>query len=226
VDTEREFIPRLDVLLWPQRRLWDELTGIPPEFVLYGGTAIALHLGHRESVDFDFFGDRSFDPAKLMPALPFMASAQITQRQPNTLTGMVDRDGVVKVSFFGVPEIPRLVQPHQAENGVNVASLFDLAGMKASVVQVRAEAKDYIDVDAIITSGKVDLPAALAAGLAIYGTQFNPEITLKALSYFDDGNLRRLPESLKARLAKAAREVDLDRLPDLSDLKRNWEPRR
>jgi Nucleotidyl transferase AbiEii toxin, Type IV TA system len=64
VDTEGEFIPRLDILPLPQRRLWDEFAGIPPEFVLYGGTAIALHLGHRESVDFDFFGSRSFDPAK------------------------------------------------------------------------------------------------------------------------------------------------------------------
>jgi hypothetical protein len=223
VDTGGEFIPRLDILPLPQRRLWDEFAGIPPEFVLYGGTAIALHLGHRESVDFDFFGNRSFDPAKLVSAVPFMASAQITQREPNTLTGIVDRDGVVKVSFFGVPEIPRLVQPHQVpDNGIKIASLLDLSGMKASVVQVRAEARDYIDIDAMIASGKIDLPTALAAGLAIYGPQFNPEITLKALSYFDDGNLRRLPESLKARLAKAARVVDLDGLPDLNDLKRDW----
>ena len=227
MDTECEFIPRLDVLPLPQRRLWDEFTSIPPEFVLYGGTAIALHLGHRESVDFDFFGNRSFDPAELMATVPFMAGAQITRREPNTLTAIIDRDGVVKVSFFGVPEIPRLVRPHEVrENGVRVASLLDLAGMKASVVQVRAEARDYIDIDAIMASGKVDLPTALVAGRAIYGMQFNPEITLKALSFFDDGNLRRLPEPLKARLAKAAREVDLERLPDSNDLKRDWELQR
>jgi hypothetical protein len=223
VDTKSNFIPRLDILPLPQRRLWDEFAGIPPEFVLYGGTAIALHLGHRESVDFDFFGDRPFDPAKLASVVPFMEDAQITQREPNTLTGIVDRDGAVKVSFFGLPEIPRLLLPLQASgNGVRVASLLDLAGMKASVVQVRAEAKDYIDIDAMIASGRIDLPSALAAGLAIYGRQFNPEITLKALSYFGDGNLRRLPEPLKARLAKAVREADLDRLPDPDGLKRDW----
>lgn len=210
------FTPRLDVLPPPQRRLWNEFAGIPPEFVLYGGTAIALHLGHRASVDFDFFGNRSFDPAKLALSVPFMASAQITQRERDTLTGIVDRDGAVKVSFFGVPDIPRLAPPLEVrDNGIKVAALLDLAGMKASVVQVRAEAKDYIDVDAMIVSRKIDLPTALAAALAIYGRQFNPEITLKALSYFDDGNLRGLPDPLKARLAKAAREVDLDRLPDL-----------
>ena len=56
------FTPRLDILPAPQRRLWDELVETPKEFALYGGTAIALQLGHRESVDFDFFGSRSLDP--------------------------------------------------------------------------------------------------------------------------------------------------------------------
>jgi hypothetical protein len=65
-----------------------------------------------------------------------------------------------------------------------------------------------------------------SAARCLHGTQFNPEITLKALSFFDDGDLRRLPEPLKARLATAAREVNLDRLPDADDLKRDWERRR
>ena len=99
-----------------------------------------------------------------------------------------------------------------AENGVQVASLLDLAGTKASVIQVRAEAKDYLDLDALMTTG-TDLPHALAAGKAIYGPAFNPQITLKALSYFGDGNLARLPDAVKARLALAARSVDLGRLP-------------
>ena len=88
--------------------------------------------------------------------------------------------------------------------------------MKVSVVQKRAEAKDYIDLDALITSGSVDLATALAAGRAIYGRTFNPQITLKALSYFDDGDLKRLPDDMKARLAKAVREIDLDHLPLLA----------
>jgi Nucleotidyl transferase AbiEii toxin, Type IV TA system len=210
-----QFIPRLDILPPPQRRLWPELAAVPPEFVLYGGTAIALHLGHRQSVDFDFFGNRTFDPRGLISKLPFMADAEITQIEPSTLTGIVDRGGPAKLSFFGVPEIPRLAPPHEASDvGLKVASLIDLAGTKTSVVQVRAEARDYIDIDALLTAG-IDLPTALAAGQAIYGRQFNPEITLKALSYFDDGNLRQLPEALKARLAQAARDVDLDRLPEL-----------
>jgi hypothetical protein len=121
---------------------------------------------------------------------------------------------MVRLSFFGVPGIPRLSPPLIApDNGLRVASLLDLAGTKVSVVQMRAEAKDYIDIDALLTDGRIDLPTALAAARAIHGTQFNPQSTLKALSYFDDGNLRRLSPSVKDRLAKAAREVDLDYLP-------------
>jgi hypothetical protein len=83
------------------------------------------------------------------------------------------------------------------------------------VVQVRAEAKDYLDIDALMRLGHISLPSALAAAQKLYGPSFNPEITLKALSYFDDGNLGDLPEELKQRLVVAAREVDLDRLPGL-----------
>jgi hypothetical protein len=212
-----DFAPRLDILPKPQRRLWDELAAIPPEFVLYGGTAVALHLGHRQSLDFDFFGNRPFDPAKLTASIPFMTAATITQREANTLSGIVDRGAPVKLSFFGVPGLPRLAPPHIApDNGLRIASLLDLAGTKVNVVQLRAEAKDYRDIDAILRDGRIDLPTALASAQALYGPQFNPQIALKALSFFDEGNLRRLAKATKDRLAKAAREVDLDRLPTIA----------
>lgn len=164
--TAPPFAPRLDVLPPPQRRLWGELGEVQREFVLYGGTAIALHLAHRQSEYFDFFGNRHFDPAQLLCALAFMAEARITQLEPNTLTGIIDRDGAVKVSFFGVAEIPRLLPPrHSPDNNIKVASLLDLGGAKASVVQVRAEAKDYIDVDAIITAGRIDLTGIWSSAL-------------------------------------------------------------
>lgn len=120
----------------------------------------------------------------------------------------------MKLSFFGLPGLLRLSPPLiAADNGLQVASMLDLAGAKASVVQKRAEAKDYLDIDAIMTDGRIDLPTALAAAHAIYGAQFAPQNTLKALCYFDDGNLQRLPEPIKERLVKAASAVDLDRLP-------------
>jgi hypothetical protein len=208
------FKPRLDILPASQRRLWDELCDVPADFVLYGGTAIALHLGHRESIDFDFFGDRPFDPVKLVRDIPFMADATITQMEPGTVSATVNRGGMVKVSFFEVTETPRLKPPLIApDNGLQVASLLDLAGMKAKVVLQRAEAKDYLDIDALLTNGGLDLPTALSAAQAIYGKTYTPLSTLKALSYFDDGNLRLLSEAVKSRLVRAAREVDLNELP-------------
>jgi Nucleotidyl transferase AbiEii toxin, Type IV TA system len=120
-----------------------------PVQVLYGGTALALHLGHRTSVDFDFFGARAFEPARLASTMPFLAGATITQQQPNTLSVSVDRGGPVKISFFGLPALGRLAAPLIApDNGVQVASLLDSAGAKAAVVQQRAGAKDYLDIDA------------------------------------------------------------------------------
>ena len=212
-----DFAPRLDILPPPQRRLWDELAAVPGEFVLYGGTALALHLGHRESLDFDFFGSKPLDPTKLVPAISFLDGAIVTQREPNTFSCTVDRGGVIKLSFFGLPGFPRLSPPLVAPvNGLQVASLLDLAGTKASVVQVRAEAKDYVDIDALLTHSAIDLATALSAARAIYGIQFNPQSTLKALCYFDEGNLRRLPQLVKDRLVKAACEVDLARLPMIS----------
>ncbi len=211
------FTPRLDILPPPQRRLWDELAAVPPEFVLYGGTAIALQLGHRQSADFDFFSNRPLDPVHLAPAIPFLAGATVTQREPDTFSCQLDRGGVVRLSFFGLPAVPRLAPPLVApDTGLRVATLLDLAGMKAAVVQMRAEAKDYLDIDAMLTDGRIDLPTALAAARAIYGGQFNPLATLKALSYFEDGSLRRLPNDVRDRLMRAAGAVDLDRLPTVA----------
>jgi hypothetical protein len=212
------FIPKLLTLPKAQRVLWNELGGVPQGFVLYGGTAIALHLGHRESVDFDFFCSRDFNPVELYRSVQFLNGAQVLQQAKNTLTCSVDRGEPVKVSFFGLPGFRRIEPPCIARgNGLKVAALIDLAGTKAAVVQQRAEAKDYLDLDELLRHG-LGLPSALAAAAAIYGPSFNPQITLKALSYFEDGNLETLSDDTKQRLVNAVVAVDLDALPSLTAL--------
>lgn len=208
----RVFVPRLDILPPPQRRLWDELDELPEHFVLYGGTAIALHLGHRASVDFDFFSSLPLDPNAVLPAYRFLCGAEVTQRDPHSLSCIVDRGGPVKLSFFGVPKLNRLHPPHIAPNGVRVASLDDLAGTKARVVQMRAEAKDYIDIDTLMAQG-ISLSYMLSCARAIYGEEFNPQISLKALCYFGESSLQELPQAVKTSLTTAVAGVDLDRLP-------------
>ena len=131
------FTPRLETLPAPQRKLWGEMSAVPSVFVLYGGTALALRLGHRASEDFDFFSRQ----------VSFLAGSPRLQSSPNTLTVLVERDGPVKVSFFGGLKLRRVHDPEPAEgSGVLVASLLDLAATKPKVVQDRAEAKDYIDI--------------------------------------------------------------------------------
>jgi hypothetical protein len=212
----KEFYPRIDILPAAQKRLWPELSQVPDEFVLYGGTALALHLGHRASIDFDFFSGRPLNLAELQAGIAFLTNSKVIQREKNTLSVIVERGEPIKVSFFGVPKLPKLMLPHIIrENNLKIASLLDLAGTKLSVIQMRAEAKDYFDVDAMIRLGEISLPTALAAAQMLYGPTFNPELSLKALSFFDDGNLRELPDDLKERLVVASRNVDLDELPDI-----------
>lgn len=159
-------------------------------------------------------GSAPFDPDELLSALPFLQGGAIVQKSERTLTCVVDRDGAVKVSFFGVPDVRLTNEPNvAADNEVQIASMIDLAGMKAAVVQKRAEAKDYVDLDAIFMQSEVNLPAALTAAKAIYGASFNPELTLKSLCYFEDGNLSTLSQEVRKRLTTAVKNVDLEQLP-------------
>ncbi|SRR5579871_439643 len=200
------FQPKVDILPAPQRKLWGELSGTPKEFVLYGGTALALGLGHRVSEDFGFFSRTSFDAAALYRAIPYLRGSRIDQSSANTLTCAVDRDGPVKVSFFGDLDTLKSIAEPDVVDGVAIASLLDVAATKMRTLQVRAAAKDYIDVAALLESG-LSLSEMLKAASAVYGGAFNPVVTLKALSYFGDGDLVSLPEATKARLQRAAKEI-------------------
>jgi len=122
------FTPKLEILPQAQRRLWDELRPTPEDFVLYGGTALALRLGHRHSEDFDFFSNISFAPNSLLKRVPYLQGAEVSQLEANTLTVIVHRDGPVKVSFFGGLNLNRVQDPDLApDNGIQVASLLDVA---------------------------------------------------------------------------------------------------
>lgn len=224
-DVIETFAPRLDVLPTAQRALWSELGATPDDFTLYGGTAIALQLGHRQSVDFDFFGAIDFDPDDLVKRVPYLKGGRIVQSAASTLSVWLDRGGSAKISYFGVPEIGQ-VEPHRAADdiGVKIASLVDLAGLKTVVVQSRAESKDFVDLDAMIAAG-VALPTALAAATIIQGSSYNPQVSLKALSYFEDGDLKSLDAGVRSRLRAAVLSVDLKTLPKLSYLRRYGERR-
>ena len=201
------FAPKLNALPLAQRTLWPELKQVPRHFVLYGGTALVVRLGHRVSGDFDFFTSAPVEPSALKSSLPFLASATVLQVAPNTLTVSVACPDSVKLSFFGGLKLGRVGDPEMTGDGVvRVASLLDVAACKMAVLPERAESKDYLDVQALLQNG-VTLPEALGAAQAVYGESFNPMPTLKALNYFRDGDLPALPDVVKQALRAAAAAV-------------------
>ena len=198
--------PRLEALPSSQRNLWPLLRAVGHDFALYGGTALSLQLGGRQSVDFDFFTPNLIDPEILAKSLPFLRHATLIQRAHATASFSLNCPEPVKVSFFGALDFGRVDEPRQfSDNGVVAAGLLDLAAQKVKVVQQRAETKDYIDICTLLDNG-VTLEKALGAAQCLY-PEFNPLVTLKALTFFNDGDLRTLPGSLQRRLVGAVSQV-------------------
>jgi len=205
--------PKLEILPTAQRRLWNELKNTPQEFVLYGGTGLALRLGHRTSEDFDFFSNHPFSPNLLRERIPYLEGAEMRQFEENTLTAVVDRDGPVKVSFFGGLKLNRVQDPDLIpDNGIKVASLLDIAATKLATIQQRAQARDYEDVVALAGAG-VSLSEMLGAAEAVYGSTFNGTLSLKALTFFADGDLPKLSQAVQSKLRALASQVDLKQIP-------------
>lgn len=216
------FQPRMEILPPAQQRLWPELQAAAGlGFALYGGTAVALRLGHRASIDFDFFCEQPLDRDAIQTAFAFMARATMLQDQPDTLTVLVpgpDSDpAYVKLSFFGGISLGRVGEPGITVDGVlQVASLDDLMATKAKVILQRVEAKDYRDIAAMIGAG-VSLSRGLAAARTMYGANFQPSESLKAMVYFQGGDLHTLTSEEKNRLVEAVSAVrDLPRTAILS----------
>jgi hypothetical protein len=202
----------METLPLSQQRLWPMLRPTTAlGLVLYGGTAIALRLGHRISIDFDFFTDRSLDRKAMKAALPFLAKATILQDQPEAFTVLVpdglEQNEFVKISFFGTVSFGRVGDPEvTADQVLQVASLDDLMATKVKVILQRVEAKDYQDIAALL-GAEVSLAKALAAARTLYGHDFQPSEALKAMVYFEGGDLHRLSSGDQETLIKAASMV-------------------
>lgn len=201
--------PRLSVLPRAQRWLWPRLSEIPPHFVLFGGTAIALRLAHRESIDFDLFSAQAFDPDALVASVPFLQLPKtVSQSQRNTYTAVLRHpDGDAKVSFFGEIALGQFFPPEVcADNHLKVASLEDMLAIKLKVIHQRVEAKDYFDIAAMLRAG-----LSLAEGVgrldALFPNTINVAMTLQSLVYFSGGDLDALPAETKATLIDAVRRV-------------------
>jgi hypothetical protein len=205
--------PKFDVLPAAQRQIWNDLAPAPRlGFVLYGGTAIALHLGHRQSIDFDFFRSEPLDKQQIRGEFAFVKDAAVLQDTPDTLAILAEMPaGLVKISFFGSIGFGRVNDPLLTRDGVLlVASLGDLMATKLKATLDRAEAKDYRDIAAMISNG---MPLSL--GLSAFRQMLNgePAQVLRAIGYFKDGDLNTLSQADQLLLRSARDAVDV--LPDV-----------
>lgn len=147
-----------------------------------------------------------------------MAQAITLQDHGNTWVALVpDRNSgeeYVKIAFFGTIAFGRVGEPDFTDDGIlHVASLDDLMATKVKVVLQRAEAKDYRDIAAMIRAG-ASLSRGLASARLLYGPNFQPSESLKALVYFHDGDLQTLTASEKQTLVDAVKAVR--DLPDVT----------
>ncbi|MEO7404660.1 MAG: nucleotidyl transferase AbiEii/AbiGii toxin family protein [Burkholderiales bacterium] len=108
------------------------------------------------------------------------------------------------LSFFGGLEFGRVGEPQRTDDYVlSIASLTDLLATRLKVILDRVEAKDYPDVAAMLTHG-ADLAHGLAAARALFGTRLQPSECLKALVYFEGGELHCVPAQHRRILVDAA----------------------
>ena len=184
-----------EVLPEVQRRVLGQLGPVVDKdgFYLAGGTAIALQLGHRRSIDFDWFTDQSFDdPHHYAGRLRRREPAwKLEKAAPGTLHGTVDG---VKVSFlyYQYPQIEERVAI--SDHSCAMASLHDLGSMKLAAVAQRGSRKDFVDVWALVQHG-FGLREMLAAYQKKYTTDDIAHL-LMSLTYFDDAELEPMPMML------------------------------
>lgn len=203
----------LDILPAGQRALWDRLGAIPDDFVLYGGTALALHLGHRESLDFDFFSASGFEPSELLRQLRHLGRPEEIRRMAADNLAMVV-DGV-QLSFFGGLDLQAVAEPSLAsDNGLVVASVFDLGGTKLKAILDRSEWKDYADIGALLDHRHA-LADLIGYATTVFERQFPfpTAVLLQSLVWFEDGTAPDVPKALRRQLEAAVRNLRLADIP-------------
>lgn len=208
------FEPKTAILPPAQQDIWPQLAPAPTlSFVLYGGTAVALHLGHRQSIDFDFFRSEPLNKKQITDAFSFMAATRTIQEDPETLVIAAGTAAdPVRISFFGAVHFGHINPPLLTSDGVLlVASLEDLLATKLKAILDRAEAKDYVDIAAMLSAG-----VPLERGLGGFVAMFKSDATLplRALGFFKDGDLPSLAEEHRAVL-RAARD-SVTTIPDIN----------
>ena len=173
---------RLFILSESRTKILSSFASWKNEFYLAGGTGLALQIGHRDSIDFDFFSSNSFDPNKLIERLLAIfghKSFTVTQIEKNTLSILLNSE--IKISFMTYDH-PLLNSFIQTEF-LNIASIPDIACMKLSAIMQRSALKDYADLYEIMKI--YSLEQLLLFAKKKY-PMIDSTVILKSLSYLED----------------------------------------
>jgi hypothetical protein len=157
------------------------LSNFSPEFFLAGGTAIALHLGHRYSIDFDLFSREKIDSLKIQRKI--MKSKKIQKvfvDSKEEYTILVDD---IKLTFLHYPF--QLSLDNRLDEIIDLPGLISLAALKAYALGRRSKWKDYVDLY-FIFKNSASLKQVVEKAQDIFGDNFNEKIFKSQLAYFDD----------------------------------------
>ncbi len=180
-------------------------------FYLSGGTALALHLGHRESEDLDFFSQAGFDPSRLQIELEQITKLSSVEQDKGTLNCHA---GDVQLQFLHYPY--NLLNDPVVWNQIHVSSVEDIACTKLLTIASRGSKKDFIDLYFILKQYSLNNLFKLLQK-KYPETDYNQIHILKSLVYFDDADNQVMPrmhidapwETIKANLVKTVKSFKI-----------------
>ncbi|BDQ02948.1 nucleotidyl transferase AbiEii/AbiGii toxin family protein [Ignavibacterium sp.] len=172
-----------EVLSKDQLKLLPIIRKFKRSFYLAGGTAIALYAGHRKSVDFDLFTNRSLDKKYLDNRLKQLGIKYKLAFQTKQEWTIFIKN--VKVTFYNFTE--NIKPDKDFENIIKIPSLLDLAALKAFTIGERAKWKDYVDLYFIIKDF-FPIQKIINNAYSIFQDRFNEKLFREQLTYFDDIN--------------------------------------
>lgn len=151
------------------------------EYYLVGGTAIALHLGHRRSIDFDMFKPSTINHKKNLDKLAEAGFHCMVTRRVSEQMNLIVND--VKVTFF---QYPFPVEPTERfESFFRLPSLLQLAAMKAYALGRRSKWKDYVDLYFLLKEN-FSIKEVSECATTLFGDLFSEKMFRAQLCYFDD----------------------------------------
>lgn len=184
-----------------------------PKAYLAGGTGLALMLGHRESIDFDWFTPDAFQIQEIIDKLSRIGKVDITETAEGTFHGFINNVRVTWL-YYPNPLMDNLVEEKQIP-GLRIASLKDIGLMKWIALSQRGARKDFIDLYLICQQGiNLELLYHLMPQ-KFPGVNINYYHLVKSLSYFTDAERELMPvirtdldwEIIKKYFKKAQRDL-------------------